>query len=67
MKTEQRIKNLRVPEGTIDAVLDTDAYNEIDDRFAICYMLKSFDKINTKAIYAAPFFNSRSSNPKDGM
>ena len=25
------------------------------------------DKLNLKAIYAAPFFNSKSSGPKDGM
>lgn len=48
-------------------VLDTDAYNEIDDQFAISYLLKSKEKLNTKAIYAAPFFNSNSVSPKDGM
>lgn len=63
----QRIKNLEVPSGRIDAVLDTDAYNEIDDQFAIAYMLKSSDKINTKAIYSAPFFNGKSTGPADGM
>lgn len=63
----QRIKNLSVPTGKVDVVLDTDAYNEIDDQFAIAYLLKSKDKLNTKAIYAAPFFNDNSDNPKDGM
>lgn len=63
----QRIKNLEVPSGRIDAVLDTDAYNEVDDQFAIAYMLKSADKINTRAIYAAPFFNPKSKGPADGM
>ena len=48
---EQRIKNLSVPHGRIDVVLDTDAYNEIDDQFAISYLLKSKEKLNTKAIY----------------
>ena len=67
MTEYQRIKNLEVPSGRIDAVLDTDAYNEIDDQFAIAYMLKSSDKINTKAIYAAPFFNGKSTGPADGM
>ena len=47
MTEYQRIKNLEVPSGRIDAVLDTDAYNEVDDQFAIAYMLKSADKINT--------------------
>ena len=67
MTEEQRIKNLSVPQGKIDVVLDTDAYNEIDDQFAIAYLLASKEKLNTKAIYAAPFFNSRSKGPKDGM
>jgi len=50
-----------------DVVLDTDTYNEIDDQFAIAYLLKSSDRLNLKALYAAPFFNSNSSSPKDGM
>ena len=67
MTKEQYLKNLEVPKGRIDAVLDTDTYNEIDDQFAIGYMLRSEDKINLKAIYAAPFFNQHSSSPEDGM
>jgi len=64
---EQLIKNLQVPSGIVDAVLDTDTYNEIDDQFALSYMLASPERINTLAIYAAPFHNSRSTGPKDGM
>ena len=41
MTIAERLKNLSVPEGKIDVVLDTDAYNEIDDQFAIAYMLRS--------------------------
>lgn len=67
MTEEQRIKKLSVPTGKIDVVLDTDAYNEIDDQFAIAYMLKSKYKLNVKAICAAPFHNGRSGGPKDGM
>ncbi len=67
MTNEQRLKNLTVPKGRVDVVLDTDAYNEIDDQFAIAYLLKSKEKLNTKAIYAAPFFNERSNSPVDGM
>lgn len=37
MTTEQYFKNLEVPDHPIDVVLDTDAYNEIDDQFAIAY------------------------------
>ena len=67
MTNEQRIRNLSVPQGKVDVVLDTDAYNEIDDQFAIAYLLRSKEKLNTKAIYAAPFFNENSNGPKDGM
>ena len=67
MTYEQRIKNLSVPKGKIDVVLDTDAYNEIDDQFAIAYLLRSKEKLNTKALYAAPFFNDNSTGPKHGM
>ncbi len=67
MTIEQRIKNLSVPEGKIDVVLDTDAYNEIDDQFAIAYLLCSKEKLNTVAMYAAPFHNSNSNGPEDGM
>lgn len=67
MTNEQRMKNLSVPQGMVDVVLDTDAYNEIDDQFAISYILKSKERLNTKAIYAAPFFNGNSVSPKDGM
>lgn len=64
---EAYLKNLEVPTGRIDAVLDTDTYNEVDDQFALCYMLASKEKINVKALYAAPFFNNKSNSPEDGM
>ena len=67
MTTEQYFKNLEVPDHPIDVVLDTDAYNEIDDQFAIAYLLKNQDKLRIKGFCAAPFFNSNSSSPKDGM
>ncbi len=64
---EQRLTMLKCPQGKIDVVLDTDAYNEIDDQFAISYALRSPEKIALKALYAAPFFNDRSKSPEDGM
>ena len=67
MTEQQRIRNLRVPDGTVDAVLDTDAFNEIDDQYALAYLLASDDKIRLQALYAAPFFNDKSASPKDGM
>ncbi len=67
MTNEQRMKNLEVPEGRVDVVLDTDAYNEIDDQFAIAYLLRSTEKLNTCAIYAAPFLNGMANSVADGM
>ncbi|MCL2833824.1 MAG: nucleoside hydrolase [Treponema sp.] len=69
---EGLLRRLRKPvppavTGKVDAVLDTDTYNEIDDQFALSLMVKSPQKINIKGIYAAPFHNSRSSGPADGM
>ncbi len=63
----QRLAALESVRGIVDVVLDTDAYNEIDDQFAISYALKSPDKINLCAIYAAPFHNARSNSPAEGM
>jgi inosine-uridine nucleoside N-ribohydrolase len=47
-------------------VLDTDTYNEIDDQFAVVYSLIS-PELDVQAVYAAPFKNSRSRSPGDGM
>ena len=55
------------PRGCVDVVLDTDAYNEVDDQYAIAYLLRSTEKLNTRAIYAAPFLNDHSETPADGM
>ena len=67
MTEAQRLQNLTVPNGPVDVVLDTDAFNEIDDQYAIAYLLKSGDKLNTKAIYAAPFLNSKVSTVEEGI
>ena len=49
------IKRLDSVKTKVDAVIDTDAFNEVDDQFAISYLLRSDDRINTVALYAAPF------------
>lgn len=67
MEQHMDLKKLMPPKGKVDVVLDTDAYNEVDDQFAIAYLLRSADKLNTVAIYAAPFDNFRSNGPADGM
>lgn len=69
MDKAQFLKNLSVPTGKIDVVLDTDAYNEIDDQFAIAYMLRCREKLNVKGFCAAPFSgnNRCEDDPAYGM
>jgi len=62
-----RIKRLEPPKGNVRMVLDTDTYNEIDDQFALAYACLSKEKIKLEAVYAAPFFNNRSTSAGDGM
>jgi len=67
MTKEQYLKNLSVPTGPVDVVLDTDAYNEIDDQFAISYLLLKAHRFRVRGICAAPFFNAKAASPLDGM
>lgn len=67
MDQQQYLKNLAVPDGMVDVVLDTDAFNEIDDQYAICYLLGHSEKVNVKGICAAPFSNAKTSDPREGM
>jgi purine nucleosidase len=62
-----RLERLQPPKGKMRMVLDTDTYNEIDDQFAVVYALLSPTQLDVQALYAAPFFNSRSDGPADGM
>ncbi len=55
MTRSQFLKNISTPTGRIDVVIDTDACNEVDDQFAISYLLRSTEKLNTVALYAAPY------------
>ena len=50
-----------------NVILDTDAYNEIDDQYAIAYSMLSPDRVKLLSINAAPFLNSRSTSAGDGM
>lgn len=60
-------QRLSKPEGKIDVILDTDTYNEVDDQFALAYLLCLKDKVNLRAVCAAPFHNAKSESPADGM
>jgi inosine-uridine nucleoside N-ribohydrolase len=61
------LHRLRKPRGTVDVVLDTDTYNEIDDQFAVALVVKSPEKFRLLGLHAAPFFNGNSTGPADGM
>ena len=50
----------------IRLVLDTDANNEIDDQYAIAYLVKS-ERFDVCGIYACPYLNNKVSTPKEGM
>lgn len=64
---------LRRLAGPVDAVIDTDTYNEIDDQYALAYLVKSAPQITVRAMTAAPFYRNpskglcRSKDPADGM
>ena len=62
------LRLLETKNGQINAILDTDTFNEIDDQFALVQMLFSKERINVQSINAAPFsMNNRSDNPEKGM
>lgn len=51
-----KLLHLARPEGRVKVILDTDAYNEVDDQYAIAYTIQSSEKLDLVAINAAPFF-----------
>ena len=63
----EMIVRLKRPLGKVDMVLDTDTYNEVDDQYAIAYMLASQDKLNIQGILAAPFMNHHADTTAEGM
>lgn len=62
-----RLERLQPPADKVRIVIDTDTFNEIDDQFAIVYALLSPEKLEIEGLYAAPFFNHRSTSPENGM
>lgn len=67
---ERRRELLTIPsftDGPLEAVLDTDTFNEIDDQFAMSLAIRSPERLNMRAVIAAPFYNDRSEGPADGM
>lgn len=52
---QERIEKLNVPAGKIHLIIDTDTKNEVDDQFAVSWALRSADRFQVDAVYAAPF------------
>ena len=48
------IHRLQKPASAVDVVIDTDAYNQVDDLYALAYLLLSDEKLKLKGIFAAP-------------
>ncbi|HZS85951.1 MAG TPA: nucleoside hydrolase [Chloroflexota bacterium] len=67
LSESRRLALLEPPAHHVRMVLDTDTYNEIDDQFALSYVLLSPRRLTLEAVYAAPFHNDRSTGPADGM
>ena len=65
--TMQELKKELLSDSVKNVILDTDAYNEIDDQYAIAYAMLSKERVNLLSINAAPFYNSRSASAGDGM
>jgi len=67
LSEQERLEKLTPKSGKLRMVLDTDTYNEIDDQFALVHALLSPERLQVEAVYAAPFYNDRSTGPEDGM
>ena len=54
--TQEELKaKLDIPTGRIHLIIDTDAKNEVDDQFAVSWALRSPERFQVDAVYAAPF------------
>lgn len=60
-------RELIASDAVKNVILDTDAYNEVDDQFCLAYLMLSPKKVNLLSVNAAPFYNSRSTSAGDGM
>jgi purine nucleosidase len=55
LSQDERLRLLQPPSGPVRVVLDSDMANEIDDQFALTWMLLSQDVLKIEGIYAEPF------------
>lgn len=68
------LQRLQRPSSAVDVVIDTDTYNQVDDLYALAYLMLSDDKLRLKAILAAPFYSPpelgrirQNNSPGEGM
>ncbi|MEP4890092.1 MAG: nucleoside hydrolase [Aliiglaciecola sp.] len=53
------LTNLEIStDSKVPVVIDSDAFNEVDDQFAIAWALLNPERLDVQAIYAAPYTNS---------
>ena len=64
-RVQRILSDIRSPRKK-KVIVDTDAYNEMDDQFSILYALCS-DRMEVIAVNAAPFRNDRADTFEDGM
>jgi len=55
MNEAMRRARLTTSPGRLRLVIDSDAKNEIDDQYAIAWALRSTERFQVEAVYAAPF------------
>lgn len=68
MTNEQFLKNLTPPDKVVDIIIDSDAFTEIDDLYAISYAVLKTEQFNIKGICAAPFCKPpKAESAKEGM
>ncbi len=67
MKISEVLNDIR-SDRVKKVILDTDAFNEVDDQFAISWLiLENGKKVELLSINAAPFLNNNSISAEDGM
>lgn len=63
ISAEMMRQMLEPPAGPVRLVIDTDAYNEIDDQFAITWALLSQDQLQIEGVVAEPFSQAHCQQP----
>lgn len=57
------LQRLELPTGKIRLIIDTDAHNEIDDQFAIAWVLLSQDVFDVEGVVAEPYSHRHHREP----